>query len=313
TGGLPLGGVLWTRPYGPGGSAPSEWSGDGANFRVVSSGYFRALGTRLLAGRPFTSREDEVEERRVAIVDATLARRLSPDGTVTGALGRRLGFPLDGEAVEAEVVGVVDPVRYESLRGPVRPTIYVPYRQEASRAVGVAVRTEGPSADLEVGVRRVLEAMQAASIVPVFDVRPMRAYLAEATAPTRFALVLVVAFALIAVVLAGVGVFGSVAYGVRSRRREIGIRMAVGATPARVTRRFALRGFAPVLVGVGVGLAVAAASARTLGGLLGGVAAPDGPVLVAAGAAMLVVGALASFLPARAAVRVEPAEVLREE
>ncbi len=312
-GGLPLGGEVWTRPYGPAGSPPASWNVRQANFRVINSGYFRALGSRLLAGRNFAEREDIVEAGRVAIVDATLARSLSPDGTATGAVGRRLGFPLDGEAVEAVVVGVVDPIRYASLVGPVRPTIYVPYRQEASHELGFAVRTDGTPADLRTGVRDALQSLGAASTVAMFDFRPMQRYVADSTAPARFALVLAGAFALLALLLAVVGVYGTVAYGVRRRRREIGIRMAVGARPGLVVREMARRGFTPVVVGLAIGLALAAGAAPALAGLLVDVPPLDPLTFISVGAGTLLVGALASVTPARAATRVHPAEVLRAE
>ncbi|HKK07781.1 MAG TPA: ADOP family duplicated permease [Gemmatimonadota bacterium] len=312
-GGLPLGGHLWTRPYGASGEAPAEWRTRSANFRVVDSRYFGAMGTRLLAGRPFSEREDLVEAGRVAIVDATLARRISPDGTARRAVGASLGFPLDGRAVEAEVVGVVEPVHYESLRATPRATIYVPYRQEASRTLGVAVRTSGSPRELEAGARRELRRLHVSSDVPIFDFRPMQAYVRRALAPVRFALVLVLGFAFIALVLASVGVYGTVAYAIRRRRREIGIRMAVGASPAAILRRFAMRGFGPVLLGLGVGLALCAAASGALRSVLVLPAGLDGPTLAVVTAGMVVVGVIASLLPARAATRVQPSEALREE
>ena len=101
---LPLGGRIWTQPYGLPGQGDSRWVENRADFRMVSSHYFRAMGTRLLEGRSFTEEEDLIEERRVAVIDEKLALRLAPGGS---AVGQRIGFPLDGEPVEAEVVGVV--------------------------------------------------------------------------------------------------------------------------------------------------------------------------------------------------------------
>ncbi|HKK07808.1 MAG TPA: ABC transporter permease, partial [Gemmatimonadota bacterium] len=310
-GGLPLGGELWTRPYGPGGSPPADWGHREANFRVIDSGYFRALGTRVLAGRTFTRREDRVEGDRVAVVDATLARRVSRDGTIRGALGAHLGFPLDGRAVEAEIVGIVEPVLYASLQAEPRPTIYVPYRQEASRTVGLAVRTDGSAADVEAAARRELERLHVASTVPVFDFRPMQAYVARAAAPLRFALVLVAAFALLALFLASVGIYGTASYAVRRGRREIGIRMAVGASPGGVLRLFARRGIGPVLAGLAGGLAVGAGASRVVGAASALASPVDARLLGTVAGVMFLAGARASLLPARAAARVEPSRVLR--
>ena len=153
---LPLAGGRWIQPYGLPGQADHEWAENRADFRMISSGYFEAMGTRLLAGRTFTAQEDLSEDRRVVIVDDKLAARIVGLGRIGGlgpivgsgvGLGARLGIPLDGAPVQAEVVGIVEHIRHERLDLDGSGAIYVPYRQEASRDVAFVVRVAGdPSA-----------------------------------------------------------------------------------------------------------------------------------------------------------------------
>ncbi|MBW3536075.1 MAG: ABC transporter permease, partial [Gemmatimonadetes bacterium] len=172
---LPLAGDRWTQPYGLPGQPPQAWEANRADFRVASSGFFEALGTRLLEGRTFTAVEDVEEDERVVIVDATLARRIAPAGSALGAV---LGVPVDGAPVEARVVGVVEPVRYESLESDGREAVYVPYRQEASREVSFVVRAAGDPGDLAPAVRAAVREIDPQ--IPVYDLRTLEAYVAEA-------------------------------------------------------------------------------------------------------------------------------------
>src|SRR5438093_352882 len=175
-GGLPLSGVVWTQPYGLEGEPPEAWAGRAADFRVVTSGYFQALGARLLAGRAFTAEEDLVEKGRVVVVDALMARRLAPQGG--SVLGRRIAFPLLGRPVTAEIVGVVAHIRHEHLEQDGRESIYVPYRQEASRDVSLVVRTSGDPGSLPGVVRREVSALDPR--LPAYQFRTMDDYIRAA-------------------------------------------------------------------------------------------------------------------------------------
>ena len=161
--------MVWTQPYGLEGEPPEAWAGRAADFRVVTSGYFQALGARLLAGRAFTAEEDLVEKGRVVVVDALMARRLAPQGG--SVLGRRIAFPLDGRPVTAEIVGVVAHIRHEHLEQDGRESIYVPYRQEASRDVSLVVRTSGDPGSLPGVVRREVSALDPR--LPAYQFRTM--------------------------------------------------------------------------------------------------------------------------------------------
>lgn len=309
-GGLPLGGAVWTQPFGLEGQPEEEWGANEANFRSVTSDYFRAMGTRLLAGRFFSEEEDLVEEDRVVIVDETLAARVGSGGDV---LGRTIGFPLDGSPTWATIVGVVEEVRHEDIRVEGRPTIYVPYRQEASRAVAFAVRTRGPPMALAPMMRGALDRVATEAPVPVFDLRGMDEYVARSLAPTHFALALIGAFGGVALVLALVGIYGVVAHSVSRRTREIAVRMALGARQREVLR--GEMGWAMALVGIGllIGLLLAGAGSWVARSLLFGVAPIELRIYLVTVASLAAVAALACFVPARRAAAVLPMEALRDQ
>ena len=309
-GGLPLAGELWTQPFGLPGQSPDEWGGNEANFRVITSDYFRAMGTRVVAGRPFTSQEDVVEDERVVIVDEALARRLHPDGD---AVGRGIGFPLDGRPVSARIVGVVENVRHETLREDGRPTLYAPYRQEASRTVAFAVRTAGEPLRLAQPITQALAELSAGTPVPVYAFRSLEQYVRDALAPARFAFAAVSVFAGVAFALAVIGLYGLVSYGVNQRAREIGVRIAIGARPRNVLADVVGSGLRLVLVGLVIGIGLAVAGLRGISGMLFEIPAVDPATYVAISFLLLFVAGIACYLPARRAARIDPMEALRAE
>ena len=254
--GLPLAGDRWSQPWGPRGTGPDEWGNARADFRAVSSGYFDAMGVALLAGRAFTSDEDLTEERRVAVVDASLATQVASGES---AIGRTITFPLDGRVVEAEIVGIVEHVRHHDLDADGAPTIYVPYRQEASRDLSFVVRAQGDLEGLAQGLQAVLRRLDPG--VPVYGMAPLSATVGRAMAPTRFALTLMVLFAAFGVSASAAGLYGLLAFEVTGRTAEIGLRMALGASAGEVQRRTLMEGLRFRLLGYcrgGVGCLVAA-------------------------------------------------------
>ena len=305
---LPLGGRVWTQPYGLPGQGESRWAENRADFRMVTSHYFQAMGSRLLEGRSFTNEEDLVEDRRVAVIDEKLALRLGGRGS---AVGQRIGFPLDGRPVEAEVVGVVEHVRYEDLKSEGREAIYVPYRQEASRDVAFSVRTRVEPETVTTPIRQALRILDPE--LTLYDVRPMPAYVRDSIAPTRFALTLTAGFGLVALVSTLIGLYGLIAYTVADRSREIGLRLAIGADGRQVLGDLVLAGMKLVGVGLVVGLALAFLFVSTLEGLLFGVRALDVRSLVAAALLLLATAGVAIWMPARRAAAIDPASALRAE
>lgn len=309
-GGLPLGDVVFRQPYGLEGSTPDEWSGNEANFRVITSEYFAAMGTRLLAGRSFTPAENISEDERVAIVDAKLAEKLAPGGN---AVGRRIGFPLDGDPIFATIVGVAEDVRFHDLRETGRETIYVPYRQEASRAISMAVRTTRDSQTSITSIQEIARGLSGDVPIPVYAFRDMESFVSRALAPTRFAMGVIGFFAAVAVGLAAVGLFGVISYAVSRRTREFGIRLALGAPTRRVLSDVLAGGLGLTAIGlvIGAGLAFAGASATET--LLFGVGRADLPTYGLVAILVLAVTILATWLPARRAASVEPLAALKHE
>jgi predicted permease len=302
---LPLSGRSWMQPYGPPGTGPEDWRGE-ANFRVVTSGFFAAAGTRLLAGRGFLPEEDLYEERRVVIVDRALARQLDAAGE---AVGRRIAFPLDGAAITAQVVGEVEDVRFDDLAGPTRPTIYVPYRQEASREVSLVIRARD---EQSVTVAAVRERVSGLGIpLAPYHVRPLEAYVRDRLAPNLLAFDLVALFALLTLLTSVAGVYGLAIYTAGLRRKEVAIRMAVGAAPQDILLEFLRWGGLIAAGGLAGGAALVLVARPLLAASVGGLRELD--LAVAGGVALsltlLVLSACA--LGGRAAIRARPAEALR--
>jgi predicted permease len=304
---LPLSGRVWTNQYGVEGQNPGEWSTNEANFRMITPSYFTAMRTTLLSGRFFTSEENLSERRRVVIIDETMAARL-PAGD---AIGQHVGFPLDGRPVWAEIVGVVENVRHESLMRDGRETLYVPYRHEASRDVSIVVRAHTFPDHLNGAIRGVVRTLDPE--LPLYDVRTMTSYVADAQADARFALTVLAVFAGIALVLSAIGLYGILSFWVSRDAHGIGVRMALGAGRTAVLRQVVARGMALVGIGIVVGFAVAAGGARLLASLVFGVALVDVTTYVTVALVVAVVSLLACYLPARRASRVDPLVALRYE
>jgi predicted permease len=275
----------------------------------VSESYFEVLAIPILAGRAFQFSDGSAAEP-VAILGESLARQLWPDGS---ALGRRVSVvpPQPGEAtVQRRVVGIARDVR----QGPTdddRADVYVPMRQTASRFAFLLVRTAGePSA-----IAPALHA-SAREIDPelvLHRARPLHEIIDEATARPRFLTSLLGSFAMAAAVLALVGVYGVIAYAVRQREREIAVRVAVGADPARIVRLFVRQGGVLLLAGLVAGVATTLAAGRLLESQFFGVTVRDPVAIAAAVAAFGCAGLLAVWWPARRAATTDPAIALRAE
>ncbi|HUG53264.1 MAG TPA: ABC transporter permease [Vicinamibacteria bacterium] len=281
----------------------------GAQRIAIGPSLFETLGISLDEGRTFTEGEAEDAEATVALVNRTLARRFWPQGDV---LGRRIGLVEAGGTVWLSVIGVVPDVQYEEFGEETdqsRLHVYLPYGRAGARSTAFLVRGAGPADALLSPVRRALAEAEAEA--PVFDLMAMTERRRLTTWHQRFFGQAMGVFASVAVLLACLGVYGVLTYMVRRRRREIGVRMALGASPADVLRLVVGRAAGLALLGVALGLVLAAALAHLLQGILYGVGAGDPWALAGMAALLLAVVLAASALPARRAARTQPTEALR--
>jgi predicted permease len=280
-----------------------------ADYAVVSEGYFRTLSIPLLRGRLFDDR-DSAEAPHVALVSNSLAKEKWPNGE---PLGQTIEFGnMDGDLRLLTVVGVVGDVREKSVEAPPRPTIYVNYRQrpQATRTFTVVLRTGADVSSVTSAARGMLRDFDP-NVPPQFSTLPQ--IFSAAFETRRFSLILVGIFAGTALLLATAGIYSVTAYAVARRTREIGVRMALGATPSEILRMILRDGVFTTAIGVTLGIAGSLFVTRAMESLLFGVS-PTDPVTFAGITSVLVLVTLAAcWIPARRATRVDPLVALRYE
>src|SRR6266571_2921103 len=279
-----------------------------AYFIATDPLYFRALGTPLLDGRAFDERDAEGASG-VAILNRSLARRLFRGER---AVGRRVRLRDATQSAEwRTIVGVVGDVRYQGLDDPGQAALYTPFAQTPSLWTAVFVRTTSEPMAV---VRSVKAAVATAGAgLTAMRPRPMTELVAESIARPRFNALLLSCFAILALVVATVGIYGLIAYSVAQRTHEIGVRIALGAARRDVLGLVVGQGLRLTVVGIALGLLGALALTRLMRSLLFEVSPQDPSTFVAGAAFLLVVGLLASYLPARRAATVDPAVALRAE
>jgi putative ABC transport system permease protein len=286
---------------------PVESSQDLSAERIrISADYFKVLQTTLLRGRSFTE-ADEDGKPPVAIIDESTARRYWP---ASDPLGRRVRFGRDRTKPWTSVVGVVKDIKSDGLDIDGVPHIYVSTYQDNSKRLSVVLRTSLPASLLEQQIRHEVQSIDPG--LPVFNVSSMNDVLDRSLASRRFSADLVGGFAGLAVLLASIGIYGLLAYIVGQRSREIGIRMALGARRDDILRMFLRKGVALAGVGIVTGLVFSAATASMMASLLYGVRPHDPAVFLIVPLLLLAVAALASYLPARRATKVNPMIAFRE-
>jgi putative ABC transport system permease protein len=273
-----------------------------------SGDYFRVMGIPVIAGRSFTA-EDTASGRRVILVSASTARLIWGSESPVGAQVR-IGGATSG--AWRTVVGVVGDVHHSDLTAPPAPAMYTPETQITSAYLTVVARARnGDASALAPDARAVIRALD--PLVPVYGVSPLASLVRQSAAQRVFVTRVLSAFAAAAVLLAAVGLYGLVAYGVAERTREVGVRVALGAQRADVVRTVLAGGLSMVAIGVAVGFGIALASTRLLGSLVFGVSPTDAVTLGSAAALLVAVALLAHAIPLRRALRIDPASALRAE
>jgi putative ABC transport system permease protein len=306
---LPLTEPVFPLRWGMGEALSDTSKFQAADWQIVLPGYFETLRTPLIAGRTFTE-ADNAPERKVVIIDQLLAAKNFPNESAVGK--RILTRFRNPELIWVEVIGVVAHQRQTALAEPGREQVYF---TDGFRGNGMdvywAVRAKGDPAQYASVIRA--EVAKFRPNLLVTEMRPMEALVKRAQAGTRFSLLLIGVFAVIAALLAGVGLYGVLSNAVRQRTAEIGVRMALGATPGSVFKLVVGHGLRLSAIGLAAGMVAAFGLTRAMTSMLVGVNATDPATFMAMAGLFLIIAAVASGLPARRAARVDPLVALRYE
>jgi predicted permease len=281
---------------------------DDADYRVVAGDYFQAMRMPLLQGRLFSD-QDQLSTSPKVIIDETLAQtyysRQNPIGRHLWVWQGSAGF------LSYEIVGVVGGVRHFSLQLPPRPTMYFPFAQDSRGSLAIVARGAGDPAQFASGIRAIVAAIDPGETMSTF--KTMQQIVSESAASDRFNAFLFGLFGALALILAAAGIYGVMSYAVTQRTHEIGIRLALGAQPATVLRMVIGQGMTLVAIGAILGLGAAAGLTRLMASQLFGVTATDPSTFAAAVIVLGIVAALACYIPARRAMKVDPMVALRYE
>ena len=273
---------------------------------TVGPNFFRTLGVPLISGREFTDRDREGAPR-VAIVNETLVRDLFPN---TNPIGQRLRV-LSRQPSSWEIIGVVKDSKYRSLGEDSMPYIFLPYLQNPQPAMALHVQTSGNPKELAAAVRREVQALD--PNLPAFNVMSLADNIDISLLPARFGAVLLGVFGFLALLIASIGIYGVMSYGVSERTHEMGIRMALGARGRDVLRLVISQGMWLALIGVGVGAGVALGVTRLVKSYLYDVSVTDPLTFIGIALLLTAVALLACYVPAHRATKVDPLEALRYE
>ena len=277
-----------------------------AQWTVIQPGFFQTLGVPVISGRAFTDR-DLKDSPPVIILSQSMAREIFPN---QNPLGRRIRSWRD-ENLYREIVGIVGDLRNSDLAEDPGNCVYIPHAQDSWNSMVFAIRTQGDPYPLLKSIRS--EIWSQDPKLAISEIKTMDAIVDEELARTRFSMFLLGVFAAIALLLAAIGIYGVMAYSVAQRTREIGIRMALGASRADVLQMVGNRGLMLAIVGVCLGLGGALGLTRFMKSLLFGVSPADPATLTAVCALLIAVTMAACYVPARRATKVEPVEALRYE
>jgi putative ABC transport system permease protein len=295
--------VVEGRPSLPAGSSIAQVTDDG-----VSPGYFEAAGVPLRRGR-FLTEQDGPVSPRTAVINVTMARHFWPD---EDPVGRRFKFAYQGTGDPwTTVVGVVGDMRRDDLTKEPVSEIFLPISQHPARGMDIVVRTAGDPRALSTVVREAIHSVDRTA--PLFNVSTLEDALHDQLAPRRFQISLLSLFAMLALILSTVGIYGLLQYSVTQRTHEMGIRMALGATQVDILRQVLGQGTRLALIGITIGVGVALAATHALASSLYGVTPTDPATFLAVAMLFGLVAVVASYIPARRAMRVDPIVALRYE
>jgi putative ABC transport system permease protein len=304
---MPMGGSGGTTSFiVEGRPAPAPGQYPEANARTSSPGYFRTMRIPVVKGRDF-SEHDTAEKPFVVVINETMARKYWPG---EDPIGKRLLDPRD-RTPPAEVIGVVGDVKHFGLDDQAEEYIYTSALQTPGSGMFVVVRTTTDPVGMTATLRKEVQALD--KELPVFDVKPMEQRIVESTGARRLVMFLLGVFALVALILASVGIYGVMAYSVTQRTHEIGIRVALGASRGDILRLVVRQGMLLVLAGVALGLLVSLAVTRFMSGLLFGVMPNDPATLVGVSLLLAGIAFIACLVPALRAMKVDPMVALRYE
>jgi putative ABC transport system permease protein len=318
---LPLSGADSATPFFVDGRPkPAPGDEQKAHYRSVTPGYFGAMGISLVRGRLLTDR-DGAAGARVALVNETMARQYwagrNPIGQRMAITLEALRFRPDGPPTldipsgMREIVGIVGDVRHNSVQTDPLPEVYMPFAQRPMRTMTVVLRTDADPLAVARDARHVVSAIDPDQ--PIANVNTVSALVSASIAQPRFNVLLLSAFAAVAMILAVVGVYGVMSYSVALRTREIGVRIALGGQASDIAGLIVRQGMRVALTGLAIGLVSALALGRVMTGLLFGVTATDPLTFAAAGVVLAAVALAACYLPARRAMRIDPVTALRNE
>ena len=305
---LPVNSGNTTRFYVEGDPIPAPGQEIEANIRTVSDDYFKALGVPVLAGRTFDTRDTE-SGQPVVIIGKTVADRVFAGRDPIGKTLRYSSFDGPGDLV----VGVVGDVKITGLDEAVRPVLYYPFRQSASTFSNLVARTGSDPNALAAAIRNEIRNLEPDAAI--LNVRTMDDMIAQTPASfmRRFPALLISIFAGVALLLASIGIYGVVSYSVSQQTHYIGVRMALGASPADILKMVLKQGLFLALLGVGIGVLAALGLMRLLSTLLYQVSTSDVTTFAVVTGALFFVALLACYLPARRATKVDPLVALRYE
>jgi putative ABC transport system permease protein len=304
---LPLSGIASSAPvFRLDRPQPSGDQLRGSPVSVITEGYFTTMGIPL-SGRDFDD-NDSISTPRVAIVNRALARQLFPN---ENPIGHRIAAMYSPGTRSMEIVGVAGDVRTSSLDRDPGPAIYIAHTQEPSLLASLVVRTQGPPAAAVASVRSAIAAVDPEQ--GVAQMLPLDTVLANTTARPRVQAGIFGMFGALALIIATVGLYGVIAYGVEQRRREIGVRLALGAAPRVLLQRVVAEGLVLAVAGSAIGAGMAWLSSGALDGMLYGTTATDPQTFAMAASTLVLVACLATLVPAVRASRVDPLAALRDE